>query len=65
MTQLYNDPKTFMEDAIAGFLDVHAATVTGVPGGWSAPRRHTGERSPWSSAVGPVTTRRIDRLIHF
>src|SRR3954452_8979570 len=33
MTQLYDDPKTFTEDALAGFLDVHRRTVVGVPGG--------------------------------
>ena len=33
MTHLYNDPSTFMEDALAGFLDVHRDTVAGVPGG--------------------------------
>jgi dihydroxyacetone kinase len=33
MTHLYNDPSTFMEDALAGFLDVHRDLVTGVPGG--------------------------------
>jgi dihydroxyacetone kinase len=33
MTHLFNDPSTFMEDALAGFLDVHSHTVTGVPGG--------------------------------
>lgn len=33
MTHLFNDPSTFMEDALAGFLDVHSATVSGVPGG--------------------------------
>lgn len=33
MTQLFNDPTTFMEDALAGFLDAHADEVTGVPGG--------------------------------
>jgi D-erythrulose 4-kinase len=33
MTQLYNDPSTFMEDALAGFLDVYSDAVAGVPGG--------------------------------
>lgn len=33
MTQLFNDPSTFMEDALAGFLDLHHDTVAGVPGG--------------------------------
>ena len=33
MTHLYDDPKTFMEDALAGFLDVHRDLVVGVPGG--------------------------------
>lgn len=33
MTQLYDDPTTFMEDALAGFLNVHAEVVVGVPGG--------------------------------
>lgn len=33
MTQLFNDPTTFMEDALDGFLDAHADLVIGVPGG--------------------------------
>ncbi len=33
MTHLFNDPKTFMEDALAGFLDAHSELVVGVPGG--------------------------------
>jgi dihydroxyacetone kinase len=33
MTYLYDDPKTFTEDALAGFLDVHRDLVVGVPGG--------------------------------
>ena len=33
MTQLYDDPKTFTEDALAGFLDLHRDLVVGVPGG--------------------------------
>ena len=33
MTHLYDDPKTFMEDALAGFLDVYGDLVVGVPGG--------------------------------
>jgi dihydroxyacetone kinase len=33
MTRLYDDPKTFTEDMLAGFLDAHAARVAGVPGG--------------------------------
>jgi dihydroxyacetone kinase len=33
MTHLYDDPKTFTEDALAGFLDVHRDLVVGVPGG--------------------------------
>lgn len=33
MTHLYDDPKTFTEDALAGFLDVHGDLVVGVPGG--------------------------------
>lgn len=33
MTHLYNDPATFMEDALAGFLDAYADRVIGVPGG--------------------------------
>lgn len=33
MTHLHDDPATFMEDALAGFLDVYADVVTGVPGG--------------------------------
>jgi len=33
MTLLYDDPASFTDDALAGFLDVHARSVTGVPGG--------------------------------
>ena len=33
MTRLYDDPRTFTEDMLEGFLDVHRRTVTGVPGG--------------------------------
>lgn len=33
MTRLYDDPHTFTEDMLAGFLDVHQDTVSGVPGG--------------------------------
>jgi D-erythrulose 4-kinase len=33
MTRLYDDPKTFTEDALAGFLDVHRDLVVGLPGG--------------------------------
>jgi len=33
MTRLYDDPHTFTEDMLAGFLDVHRDTVCGVPGG--------------------------------
>ena len=33
MTHLFNDPTTFMEDALAGFLDANSQYVAGVPGG--------------------------------
>jgi dihydroxyacetone kinase len=33
MTRLYDDPHTFTEDMLEGFLDVHRASVVGVPGG--------------------------------
>lgn len=33
MTRLYDDPATFSEDLLEGFLDVHADRVVGVPGG--------------------------------
>ena len=33
MTRLFNDPTTFMEDALAGFLDANSQYVAGVPGG--------------------------------
>lgn len=33
MTHLYNDPKTFMEDMLEGFLDANERYVVGVPGG--------------------------------
>ena len=33
MTLLYDDPHTFTDDMLEGFLDVHRHTVVGVPGG--------------------------------
>ncbi|HEU4331732.1 MAG TPA: dihydroxyacetone kinase family protein [Lapillicoccus sp.] len=33
MTHLYDDPTTFMEDALTGFLDAYGDVVVGVPGG--------------------------------
>ncbi|BBX90303.1 dihydroxyacetone kinase family protein [Mycolicibacterium boenickei] len=33
MTRLFNDPATFTEDMLAGFLDANAQYVAGVPGG--------------------------------
>jgi D-erythrulose 4-kinase len=33
MTRLFNDPATFAEDMLAGFLDANAQYVVGVPGG--------------------------------
>ena len=33
MTRLYDDPATFMEDMLAGFLDLYPEHVVGVPGG--------------------------------
>jgi dihydroxyacetone kinase len=33
MTRLFNDPATFTEDMLAGFLDAHSQYVVGVPGG--------------------------------
>jgi D-erythrulose 4-kinase len=33
MTLLYDDPHTFTDDMLEGFLDVHRRTVVGVPGG--------------------------------
>lgn len=33
MTRLFNDPATFTEDMLAGFLDANAHYVAGVPGG--------------------------------
>lgn len=33
MTRLYDDPANFMDDMLAGFLDVHQGAVVGVPGG--------------------------------
>ncbi len=33
MTLLYDDPHTFTDDMLEGFLDVHRQTVVGVPGG--------------------------------
>ncbi|MDQ3786764.1 MAG: dihydroxyacetone kinase subunit DhaK, partial [Actinomycetota bacterium] len=33
MTRLYDDPASFTEDMVAGFLDAHAGRVVGVPGG--------------------------------
>jgi len=33
MTRLFDDPATFMEDMLVGFLDANSAYVVGVPGG--------------------------------
>lgn len=33
MTRIYNDPRTFAEEMLAGFADAHARYVTRVPGG--------------------------------
>jgi dihydroxyacetone kinase len=33
VTRLYDDPHTFTEDMLEGFLDLHRRTVIGVPGG--------------------------------
>ena len=33
MTKLYDDPASFSDDLLAGFLDVYAGRVVGVPGG--------------------------------
>ena len=33
MTKLYDDPDGFSDDMLAGFLDIHADRVVGVPGG--------------------------------
>ncbi len=33
MTHLFDDPTTFMEDALEGFLDANSSYVVGVPGG--------------------------------
>ena len=33
MTRLVNDPATFTEDMLAGFLDANSRYVVGVPGG--------------------------------
>ena len=33
MTHLFDDPTTFMEDALEGFLDANRDLVVGVPGG--------------------------------
>ncbi|NTY61831.1 dihydroxyacetone kinase family protein [Mycolicibacterium sphagni] len=33
MTRLFNDPATFTEDMLAGFLDANSSYVVGVPGG--------------------------------
>lgn len=33
MTHLYDDPRTFMEDMLVGFLDANQRYVVGVPGG--------------------------------
>jgi D-erythrulose 4-kinase len=33
VTHLFDDPATFVEDMLAGFLDLHPAYVVGVPGG--------------------------------
>jgi dihydroxyacetone kinase len=33
MTKLYDDPASFSDDLLAGFLDVYAGRIVGVPGG--------------------------------
>lgn len=33
MTRIFNDPATFTDDMLGGFLDIHASYVVGVPGG--------------------------------
>ena len=33
MTKLFDDPSTFMEDMLEGFLDANSRYVVGVPGG--------------------------------
>ena len=39
MTRLFNDPATFTEDMLVGFLDANCgATSSGCPGAWCAPR---------------------------
>ena len=59
MTKLFDDPSTFSEDLLAGFLrSVRRPRAAAYPAGWSGPPRHRPARSPSSSAADQGTTRR-------
>ncbi len=56
MTRLFNDPATFTEDMLAGFLDANAHYVSGVPGGVVRSTETLPARSRSSSAADQGTT---------
>ncbi|MHB9758170.1 dihydroxyacetone kinase family protein [Streptomyces sp. BYX5S] len=49
MTRIFDDPATFAEDQLAGFLDLYADRLRGVPGGVVA---HRGERPRVAVVIG-------------
>ncbi|MET8468461.1 dihydroxyacetone kinase family protein [Streptomyces sp. NPDC006422] len=49
MTRLFDDPATFAEDQLAGFLDLYADRLRGVPGGVVA---HRGEHPQVAVVIG-------------
>ncbi|MGD6756555.1 dihydroxyacetone kinase family protein [Streptomyces sp. BH105] len=49
MTRLFDDPANFAEDQLAGFLDLYADRLRGVPGGVVA---HRGERPQVAVVIG-------------
>ncbi|WP_306318285.1 MULTISPECIES: dihydroxyacetone kinase family protein [unclassified Streptomyces] len=49
MTRIFDDPATFAEDQLAGFLDLYADRLRGVPGGVVA---HRGERPEVAVVIG-------------
>ena len=56
MTRIFNDPAEFAEDQFAGFLDLYADRLRGVPGAlW--PCAPANRKWPSSSAEARATTR--------
>ena len=58
MTKLFDDPRTFSEDLLAGFCDLYGDRVLGGRGRRRAGRRDARARSPSWSAAAPGTIRR-------